>query len=134
MDNETQGKHGQWSGVRSSVNGSGFLKSNLFVFLLGQFFMFAFWIITFAVTYGQNTEKNLQMSAWVGRLDSTVKRMDDSGTNFSHYGLAADQTRLTADEIRIHETEEQVKQIPVLIEKVSRVDENVKQLLQQQRK
>lgn len=121
-----------WSSVRTAgSNGGAFLKSNLFVFLLGQFIMFLFWVVGFAVTYGQNTEKNLQMSNWIGRLDATSKRMDEQGTNFSHYGLQADQGRLNTFESRLHEQEEQSKQIPVIVEKVNRIDENIKQLQRQ---
>lgn len=126
--------HSQWSGIRTTNGASTFLKSNLFVFLLGQFFMFLFWVVGFAVTYGQNTEKNIQMSAWLGRLEATIKRMDDQGTNYSHYGLIADHASIDSFEKRLKEQEEQTKQIGVMIEKINRIDENVKQLQVQVRK
>jgi hypothetical protein len=118
---------GAWSGIRHP-NGTSFLKSNLFIFLLGQGVMFAFWVTGFAVTYGQNTQKFLELTDKVSVLQATTKRMDESGTNFSHYGIESERAQAIKMEARLHEVEDQTRQIAVMSEKINRIDENLKEL------
>ena len=114
--------HGVWSGARSTINGVGFLKSNLFIFLLGQIVMMLFWLGGFAVTYGQNSQKQTEYAVWRGQTDAAIKRMDDQGSNASYYGQKALNDRLNGEDSRLNEVEKQTKKIDVMDEKITRID------------
>ncbi|SRR6266705_1898372 len=125
---QDQAKHPVvWTGTRS-VNGTHFLRSNLFIFLLGQIVMLSFWAITFASTYGQNSQKFLDLATRVASVESNQTRMDEHGTNASKYGLQADQTRFNIDEARLTEVEKSAKKIDVMDERLGRIDEAVRDI------
>ncbi len=119
--------HGAWTGMRSS-NGTGFLKSNLFLFLLGQLVMFAFWLTGFAVTYGQNQQKFLDLTTRVSRTEAIQQRMDERGTDASRYGLRADADRFINVEARLIEAEKTIKKIDVMDSKIDRMAQDIQEL------
>ena len=120
--------HYNWTGVKTPTNGTTFIKSNLFVFLLGQLSLGLIGIAGFAVTYGQNTQKFIDLNNRVTAAETLAKRMDDSGTNFSHYNIQSADKRLTSLEIRISANEEQTKRIAVMDEKITRIDKTVDEI------
>ncbi|SRR6266446_7204983 len=119
----------QWTGVKAQHgNGTIFVRSNLFVFLLGQISLALIGLAGFAVTYGQNTQKFIELSNRVGGTEAVAKRMDENGTNFSHYNIISEGQRLASLEARANANEEQVKRIAVIDEKVSRIDKTVDEI------
>jgi hypothetical protein len=105
---------------------SGFFQSNLFIFLLGQFCMFVFWLLGFAVTYGETQQKNKELDQWRGQIENSIRRMDEQGTNYSHYTLQSDHNSITSNTQRIERIETAVGQLPVMNERVTRLTEEVR--------
>src|SRR5213075_163329 len=80
----------QWTGFKSSVNGTTFLRSGLFVFLMGQCSLAAVGLAVFFITIGGLSERFLQLTNRTSAIEAIQSRMDEKGTNFSHYGIQAD--------------------------------------------
>jgi hypothetical protein len=114
--------------LREHRNGkiSGFFQSNLFIFLLGQFCMFVFWLLGFAVTYGETQQKNKELDQWRGQIEIAIRRMDDQGTNYSHYTLQSDHNIIQSNSQRIEKLESAIGQLPVMNERVTRLTEEVR--------
>lgn len=130
MNGDPEKQHAQhgWSGLRSSTNGTSFLRSNLFIFLLGQIATAIVGIAILLTTYGAQQERNSQIANRIGGLEATTNRMDEKGTNFSHYGIASDVQRMDRLELRIAANEEQTKRIAVMDEKLTRIDKTVDEI------
>jgi hypothetical protein len=133
MSDEHQKQH-QWTGMRSPTNGTNFLRSNFFIFLLGQIVTAAIGLGIFLIAYGGQQEQFRQMIRSIGALEATTLRMDEKGTNFSHYGIAADVSRMDRLEQRLGINEEQVKKIDVMNEKLTRIDKTVDEIRNNTRK
>jgi hypothetical protein len=125
MSDEHQKPHHQWTGMRSPSNGTNFLRSNLFIFLLGQIATATIGLAVFLIAYGTQQEQSRQMAKEIGELKGITSRMDDKGTNFSHYGIM---------EARLSINEEQVKKIDVMNEKITRIDKTVEEIRNNTRK
>jgi len=102
---------------------NGFFKSNLFIFLLGQFAMFAFWLLGFAVTYGENQQKERENSQWRANIEQLIHRFDDQGSSYAHYMIQANTNQINFNSARIERLDQQIKDLPVLQERVNRIDE-----------
>jgi|SRR5882762_9080430 len=104
-------------------NGKTFLKSNLGVIL-----MLATWVVSALIGIGIYYNKLSSYNDRIIAIEATQKRMDDVGTTFSHYGIESDKQRLLNLEIRMHDGEEQLKKLSVMDEKISRIDDSVKDI------
>jgi hypothetical protein len=134
MSDEHQKPHHQWTGMRSPSNGTNFLRSNLFIFLLGQIATATIGLAVFLIAYGTQQEQSRQMAKEIGELKGITSRMDDKGTNFSHYGITAEMSRMDRIEARLSINEEQVKKIDVMNEKITRIDKTVEEIRNNTRK
>ncbi len=102
----------------------GFFKSNLFIFLMGQVVTFLIALIFFAVGWGKLSEQFTENQAWRNSAEARLTRMDEFGTNHSKYQL--DALRSKDEEIigRLKAVEDQDRIIPVLKEKIDRLESN----------
>src|SRR5205823_5503040 len=117
-----------WSGLRSSVNGTTFVRSGFFIFLLGQVSLAAVGLATFLITVGGLSERFLQLSNHVAAQDVLISRMDKEGTTFSHFGIASDRDKLSSLEVRLTADESSIKKIDVMDEKITRIDDTLRQI------
>lgn len=124
-----RGEDTSWSGPKHSTNGgTSFVKSNLFIFILGQALTCLVGLAIFLTTYGAQQERNVQLASRLTLQEALTARMDERGTNFSHYNIASDGTRLDKLELRITASEEQIKRIAVMDEKLTRIDKSVDEI------
>jgi len=103
----------------------GFLKSNLFsalvLFFLSQAFLIGGMIV--AMYWRLNL-----FSEWKGNVESTLKRMDDQGTNHSHYADESQDKKLTELETRLHSVEQDTGHLDVLESEHRRLTKDVEEL------
>jgi cell division protein FtsB len=74
---------------------SGFLHSNLFIFLLGQAFAFICWLCIFAFGWGQYSERFAEQSKQIGKFESRLDRIEQETSHFDV--MEAEHLRLTQD-------------------------------------
>jgi hypothetical protein len=127
--NHTGGNGGkqamQWTGMRQP-QGVGFFRSTLFAVVLTQVITGVTALGVFLFTSGQ-TSNSIQ--ARITELEKAVaaniavaKRMDDQGTNFSHYNIANDKDKIADIYARIGVDELAISKINVMDEKITRID------------
>ncbi len=121
-------QHGAWSGVRSSVNGGHFLKSNFFIFLLGQIVTLVCGLVVAGTIYGRVTQQFTELEKWHIETAATISRMDTFGTNASKWAIADEYKRIEANTSAIRELQDQTRKLDVMAEKISRIDEILKRL------
>jgi hypothetical protein len=119
--------HG-WSPYRTQINGTSFFRSNMFVFLTGQLILLCLFVASQLITKGQNDQKFTDLSLRVGAVEAVQHRMDENGTNFSHYNLAGEDKRLQSIEARMLDLENRTAKIDVMAEKISRIDDTLKEM------
>jgi hypothetical protein len=105
-----------------------FLKSNLFIFLLGQTFAFVCWAIVASSVYGRFDQKLSAWEKWEAETQATMIRMDAYGTNASKWALSQHLDLIKQNSQRIERLETQASKIDVMAEKVSRIDLTVQRL------
>ncbi len=120
-------EHKKWFNGSASI-----LKSNLFIFFAGQFVAFSCWFIFAAVTYGRLAAQFGDILEWRGRTDSRLERIDSDGTRSEKFRVEAEKLALANNETRIRYLEEQERKIDVMSEKISRIDESLKEIREQQ--
>lgn len=129
MDTNHSDADTSWSGPKHSTNGgTTFAKSNLFIFILGQALTCIVGLAMFLTTYGAQQERNAQLANRISAQEAMTSRMDERGTNFSHYGIIMDGSRLDKMELRATASEEQIKRIAVMDEKLTRIDKAVDEI------
>lgn len=127
--NEASREDTSWSGPKHSTNGgTTFVKSNLFIFMLGQTLTCIVGLAMFLTAYGAQQERNVQLANRIAAQEAVTARMDERGTNFSHYGIITDGNRLDKMEARESASEEQIKRIAVMDEKLTRIDKSVDEI------
>jgi hypothetical protein len=110
---------------------NGFFRSNLFMFLLGQVLAVVAAFGVFSFTWGQISQEAIEMRKWKSDVTSTIKRMDDEGTNASKYSIKADTAQLNQLESRLKAVEGDDRKIDVMAEKINRIDETLKEIKNQ---
>ena len=88
--------------------------------------MFVFWLLGFAVTYGETQQKNKELDQWRAQVENSIRRMDEQGTNYSHYTLQSDHSVILSNSQRIEKLESAIGQLPVMNERVTRLTEEVR--------
>jgi hypothetical protein len=118
----------QWTGVRQP-QGVGFLRSTLFAVIVTQFCTGTIALGVFLFSSGQtaNSIQNriLELEKAVATNISIAKRMDDQGTNFSHYNIANDKDKIADIYLRLANDERSIDKINVMDEKITRIDKSV---------
>ena len=107
---------------------NGFLRSNLFMFLLGQVLAVLAAYGVFSFTWGQISQEAIEMRKWKVEVTATIKRMDEEGTNASKYSIKSDNATLNELESRLKAVEGDVRKIDVMAEKISRIDDTLKDI------
>lgn len=124
---ESHGSRHGWTPARQ-VNGGKFIASNFFIFLCGQLVTFLIGVGIFFVAYGRQAQRFEDLSDRVARLEASARRMDDSGTNYSHYHLESELGILTQNSNRIGKVEDYVNRIGVMDEKITRIEGDIKDI------
>jgi hypothetical protein len=129
MDTNHNDGDTSWSGPKHSTNGgTSFVKSNLFIFALGQALTCGIGLAVFLITYGAEQERDVSLAKRITAQEALTARMDEKGTNFSHYGILMDQARLDKVESQESASGEQIKRIAVMDEKLTRIDKSVDEI------
>lgn len=103
---------------------NGFFRSNLFIFLMGQIVTFLVGLIFFAVGWGKLSEQFTESQAWRTSADKRLERMDATGTNHARYEIQTLHSANDQMDARLKMLEEQDRIIPVLKEKIDRLEGN----------
>lgn len=90
--------------------------------------MFSFWLVGFTTTYGRKEEQWQQMATWRAGMDATIKRMDDKGTNASHWAIDKERESILANSKKIEELQSQTRKLDVMDEKLSRMQTDLNEL------
>ena len=98
------------------------------MFLLGQILAVLGTLIFFSFTWGQISQEAIENRKWKFETDKTIKRMDEEGTNASKYALKAHVTKLDELDFRLKSVEGDGRKIDVMAEKISRIDDSVKEI------
>lgn len=115
-----------WTGLRNG--GVNFFKSNLFIFLCGQFLAFVCWLLIVAQVYGRIFQKFDDMVKWQSAVDVRIERMDTQGTNASKWAITEEEKKIDDDTRAIRDLQEQNRKIDVMGEKIARIDDSIKEL------
>jgi hypothetical protein len=111
---------------------NGFFKSPFFIFLLGQVVLLVLWLGSFNIAWGKLSQQFVEIQDWRRYVDARIERMDKEGTNASRYGIQAEIKTIDQHEVRLRNVEEQTNKTGVIIEKISRIEEELKILNQNQ--
>lgn len=76
--NEASREDTSWSGPKHSTNGgTTFVKSNLFIFMLGQTLTCIVGLAMFLTAYGAQQERNVQLANRIAAQEAVTARMDE---------------------------------------------------------
>ncbi len=94
---------------------------------MGQVVTFMVALIFFAVGWGKLSEQFTENQAWRNSAETRLQRMDENGTQHSKYQM--DALRAKDDELngRLKAVEDQDRVIPVLKEKIDRLEGHPRQ-------
>ncbi len=114
--------------AHSKPNGDGwrgFFKSNLFTALV-MFLLTQSVIIT--GLFISNYYKTTQLAEWKGQTDSILRRMDEQGTNHSHYEGEKAGKDIAVLQIRMDKQEDKTTDLPLIKEKINNLSRDVEAL------
>lgn len=111
-----------------------FVKSNLFVFLLGQFFALIAAIIVVAVAWGAFSERYLNLVGRVANNETRITNMDEKGTNYSRRQLDVEEKVQQYYDERLKIVEKQLERIGAMDMKLNRLEDKVDGLKAQNNK
>jgi Tfp pilus assembly protein PilN len=109
---------------------NGFFRSPLFVFLLGQLALLLSAVVLFSVGWGKLSYQFTEIQEWRKYVDQRLEKMDNEGTNVGRYEMQATKATLDQHESRLKNVEQQTDKTNVIVEKISRIEEELKILNQ----
>jgi hypothetical protein len=120
--------------VQSGVQKNGFLRSNLFIFLLGQAFAFICWLCIFAFGWGKYSERFTTLDTSVGELKAKTARMDEHGSTYL-LNIEAQQQKAIGEVVaRLERMEKETAHYDVMEYEHRRLTEDVEKLKNGQKK
>ena len=101
---------------------NGFLRSNLFIFFMGQVVTVLGCIIFFAIAWGKLSQQFVESIHWRDATQKTIERMDSDGTNYARYEIKTIGIHVENLDGQLKVQQEQVIKIPVIQEKIERLE------------
>ena len=101
---------------------NGFIRSNLFVFMMGQVVTILIAIVFFAVGWGKLSQQFVESMEWRGVTQARLERMDKEGTNADRYGFESERARIDNMDGRLKAVEENTRKLDVMASTLDRLD------------